>query len=263
MRIVILVFALSLVAATPAYAADANSITVIKEDGTKIVVPLDSPEPAASGTKPAPVVRPVAKPAPAKEDIIQPKPYVDEIVAPQKQPASENPPEKDEASKAATEETVKKEPVKKAAPAAESKENPKKSEKKAKAEKSKSKKAQAKSDPKKETEKTVTAAPGPTDIKRAPNGAPVSEEEAIAIALPHAPPSKGYDLTYNIYQGARVYVITFKTEEGPYDVIVNAGTGAVMLSAPVNAAPMQPKPGHLPPDWEPLMPQRVGKPETE
>jgi hypothetical protein len=96
-----------------------------------------------------------------------------------------------------------------------------------------------------------------------PPGTEISERQATSIAMDAAPASSGFTSSRQIYQGKPVYVVTFKTDEGPYDVLVDAASGAVVVSAYVETHEQKPTaPGHLPADWEPYDPQPIGKPKA-
>ena len=53
-----------------------------------------------------------------------------------------------------------------------------------------------------------------------PPGTEISERQATSIAMDAAPASSGFTSSRQTYQGKPVYVVTFKTDEGPYDVLV-------------------------------------------
>ncbi len=56
----------------------------------------------------------------------------------------------------------------------------------------------------------------------------ISENEAIGIAIAHAPPSRDFEVFYQMNSGRRIYAVIFNTEAGPYRVIVDAETGAIL-----------------------------------
>ncbi|GEM_PF-2918751 len=96
-----------------------------------------------------------------------------------------------------------------------------------------------------------------------PPGTEISERQATSIAMDAAPASSGFTSSRQTYQGKPVYVVTFKTDEGPYDVLVDAASGEVVVSAYVETHAQKPTaPGHLPADWEPYNPQPIGKPKA-
>lgn len=214
-----LIFSAVLFAAVPTWGASENSITVIQEDGTKVTIELDPVEPVLPGPQPLEQPAPVeARPAPVKDIIPAPKPYVDEIVAP---------PVREEAA-----------PEEK--PATKSKE-----------------KKQAKTKEAAKKKKPVNKEAGAYEYS-IPPGTVINESLAASIAMDSAPPSSGYTVSRKSYQGADAFVVTFKTEDGPYDVLVDSASGKILLSAYVethNPAPT--KPGHLPEDWKPYEPQSL------
>ncbi len=73
----------------------------------------------------------------------------------------------------------------------------------------------------------------------------ISEEDAASVALMEAPPSRGYDVTRRSYEGKDAWLVRFRTENGFYDVLVDAVTGTILLSQPTGG-PEPAKPGHLP-----------------
>lgn len=92
-------------------------------------------------------------------------------------------------------------------------------------------------------------------------GEEISERQATSIAFDAAPASSGFTSSRQTYKGRPVYVVTFKTDEGPYDVLVDAASGEVVISAYVETHEQKStQPGHLPADWEPYDPQPVGRP---
>jgi hypothetical protein len=239
--------AVLLLCAVPALAAkegDPNTITVIQDDGKKVTIELEDPEVILPGTeppldmpaksseeemietvKPPPPPEPKPEPAPL-EPKVKVKPFIDEIVAPQ---------------------AKSKEP----APV---KETPKKKETKTK---EKAKKAKHPAPPRPPRQKEVQQNIAP--------GAEISERMANSIAFDAAPPSTGFTTARQAYKGKDVYVVTFKTEDGPYDVLVDVLTGDVVVSGYVENQPDSgpTAPGHLPQDWEPFNPQPVGPPTKQ
>lgn len=118
-----------------------------------------------------------------------------------------------------------------------------------KSEKKTSKKSGKKSKKKKEQQAEV--APVPEAPKQAAPviapGTVITEELAASIALDRAPPSSSYKVAKRTFQGKDVFLVTFKTETGPFDVLVDSTTGEVILDKPVIKSQGAPKPGHLPP----------------
>lgn len=64
--------------------------------------------------------------------------------------------------------------------------------------------------------------PHPRDIKV------ISQNTAIGIALDKAPPSKDFKVFAQEYKGKPVYSVMFRTEDGPYEVLVDAVTGRIL-----------------------------------
>jgi outer membrane biosynthesis protein TonB len=59
-------------------------------------------------------------------------------------------------------------------------------------------------------------------------GQPVTDANAFELALKVAPPSRGYTIERVRYKDRPVVWITFKTEQGPHDIVVDAETGTLM-----------------------------------
>ncbi len=55
----------------------------------------------------------------------------------------------------------------------------------------------------------------------------ITEDVAIAIALDTAPPSQGFNVYHGAHRDQPVFVITFKTDDGPYQVLIDAWGGVV------------------------------------
>lgn len=204
--------------------AHAQEITVIQDDGTKVTVPLEPMDTMLPGE--AEEAPPVeAAPVPPAD-----KPLHVEEVAPR--PYVDRIVEQPQR-------------VYEDAPA------PKSSGKKSKAEKSKHPKP-----PRVPTQKAVK--------NSLPPGTEITERVATSIAMDAAPPSAGFTSSRQSYEGRPVYVVTFRTDDGPYDVLVDAATGEVVVSAYVETHEQKvTAPGHLPADWEPYNPQPIGKPKTK
>ena len=64
--------------------------------------------------------------------------------------------------------------------------------------------------------------PHPRDIKV------ISQNTAIGIALDKAPPSKDFKVFAQEYKGKPAYSVMFRTEDGPYEVLVDAVTGRIL-----------------------------------
>lgn len=63
-----------------------------------------------------------------------------------------------------------------------------------------------------------------------PPNAVITPELAKSIALDHAPPARSMEVAQRVYQGKPVFVVTFKTETGLFDVLVDAQTGKVVTT---------------------------------
>ncbi len=220
-------------APAPRSDAAANTITVIQDDGTAVTIEMGPAESVLPGAAeeppaaPAPFDLPPARANSAPPEI-EPSPYVDEIVAPGgKRDAGQDAGGKSQSAAG---------------------------QKAAKAKKSKKEKSRHPKPPLAPQKKSV--------LKDIPPGAEITEAMAANIAMDHAPASRGYTVARQTYKGRAVYTVTFKSEEGPYDVLVDAATGDVLLSAAVEGnAPSAPTaPGHLPQDWEPYTPVPQGGP---
>lgn len=64
--------------------------------------------------------------------------------------------------------------------------------------------------------------PHPREIKV------ISQNTAIGIALDKAPPSKDFKVFAQEYKGKPAYSVMFRTEDGPYEVLVDAVTGRIL-----------------------------------
>ncbi len=61
-----------------------------------------------------------------------------------------------------------------------------------------------------------------------PPGTVIDRDLALRIALEHAPPASGFDVTLRTYNDRPVYQAVFKTENGPYIILVDQETGKVL-----------------------------------
>ena len=64
--------------------------------------------------------------------------------------------------------------------------------------------------------------PSPRDIRV------ISQNTAIGIALDHAPAAKDFKVFANEYKGKPAYSVMFRTDDGPYEVLVDAVTGRIL-----------------------------------
>ncbi|MGB4106435.1 MAG: PepSY domain-containing protein [Alphaproteobacteria bacterium] len=205
--------------------AYAQEITVIQDDGTKVTVPLEPIDAVLPGEIDAPPAQ--AAPVPPADK----KLHVEEVAPRPYVDRIVEPPQR----------------VYEDAPAPAPK-------KKGKAEKSKHPKP-----PRVPTQKAVKNSIG----SMAP-GTEITERMATSIAFDAAPASSGFTASRQSYEGRPVYVVTFKTDDGPYDVLVDAASGEVVVSAYVETHEQKATaPGHLPADWEPYAPQPVGRPQPK
>jgi len=79
-----------------------------------------------------------------------------------------------------------------------------------------------------------------------PSDEPITKDRALYIALNDAPPSR--DVQVYPVQSSRgpAYSVLFKTEEGAYEVLVDAESGLILNSGAVKVEHSYTKPGHLP-----------------
>jgi len=80
----------------------------------------------------------------------------------------------------------------------------------------------------------------------APTGEPISKDEALNIALSEAPPSR--DVQVNVIEDGqgRLYSVIFKTEDGGYEVLVDGVGGVILRSGKIENGQALVEPGHLP-----------------
>lgn len=186
-----------------AFSQEANVITIIREDGSKEVIPLEPapavPEPVQRAprveveTRPAPQAAPKAVPRAAAPKIA---PTIERVAKPSSRPKIK-PTVKPQARK------VRKD-------------------------------ALALIPPRKPHRQVL------------PAGEVITKDKALYIALNEAPPSR--DVQVYSVQGDRgaAYSVLFKTEEGAYEVLVDAGSGVILSSGAVQVEQSYVKPGHLP-----------------
>lgn len=72
-------------------------------------------------------------------------------------------------------------------------------------------------------------------IKREPEPAPaiapgteITKDMAVSIALEHAPPAGSISVLPRTHKDRQVYVVTFKTEDGDLDILVDKQTGEIV-----------------------------------
>ena len=59
-------------------------------------------------------------------------------------------------------------------------------------------------------------------------GAVISQNEAVGIAISHAPPARDFKVFRAMHDNSPVYAIVFKTDKGDFEVLVDAYTGNVV-----------------------------------
>lgn len=196
--------------ASPAFAQGANTITIIHDDGSKDVVEIGRPA--------APVSAPPApRSQPSLRDVIE---------------KTVQPPAAPDAVSVST-------PQERAAPPV----------------------PQPASKPRVRAAAEDTRPPKPgrkPDVLRAAvwNSAPVSPEsvggaavtadDALQVALGLAPPSRRFDVQPRALDAGFAFAVTFKTERGDYEVLVDSDTGSVISKGYVGGVAQPTLPGHLP-----------------
>ena len=78
------------------------------------------------------------------------------------------------------------------------------------------------------------------------DGQPISKEEAIAIALFEAPPAKNYEVFPRDRGQGLEYAVLFRTEDGAYEVVIDALSGKIVESGSLKPLDAHVLPGHLP-----------------
>jgi outer membrane biosynthesis protein TonB len=61
-----------------------------------------------------------------------------------------------------------------------------------------------------------------------PQSSEITRDMAVQLALPYAPPAMSLTVLPRDYNGRKVYVVTFRTETGPHDVLVDVITGEII-----------------------------------
>ncbi len=176
--------------------AQGGAITIKKDDGTVEVFEIPDAPPA-----------PVQAPYEIRPSVMSAPAAVEKPVVPVKPDMAVEKPAKP-AVKKAVKETAK---------------NKVKPKPKAK---SKIKKPDVVSPPKKQVK--ILKEPIMPEPRSLPPGTVVTADLAKSIALEYAPPARSMDAVERLYEGRKVFVVTFATETGPYDVLVDAQTGAVV-----------------------------------
>lgn len=189
MRFLILCFALMLIFVSHARAGDENVIKIVQPDGSVVVVKLPDPEP---------------QPAPEREAVPQPQSAPkEEARVPQEQPSERAVPE--------------------AAPVPASKPE---------------RKAETLPPPAKprpvptraESEGRIqNPEPAPLPVLPPTPGRIITKEIATQIALENAPPARSMMVVKRTFNGRLVWVVTFRTDAGTRDVLVDAETGEIVV----------------------------------
>ncbi|MCB1533037.1 MAG: PepSY domain-containing protein [Alphaproteobacteria bacterium] len=73
------------------------------------------------------------------------------------------------------------------------------------------------------------ASPAPAKISTPvkPSG-PLTKEQAVAIAMEKAPPARRVMAVPAVHNGRSVYAVTFSTESGPVNIMVDSNTGDIV-----------------------------------
>jgi len=67
------------------------------------------------------------------------------------------------------------------------------------------------------------------DYKNLPSNMTIDKDTALRIALEYAPPARSFTVHENrTYKGKNVYQISFKTENGMHDILVDSESGRVL-----------------------------------
>ena len=78
------------------------------------------------------------------------------------------------------------------------------------------------------------------------SGQPIDKEAAMSIALGVAPPSRDIQVTSFSDDKGLMYSVVFKTDDGLYEVLVDAVTREILRSEYKDEGQASVKPGHLP-----------------
>jgi uncharacterized membrane protein YkoI len=83
-------------------------------------------------------------------------------------------------------------------------------------------------------------------LQTIPQGAAITRERALYIALEDAPPASRSEVIESRFEGHDTYSVIFGTEDGDYEVTVDRASGQILQSGFMvkDTAPV--KPGHLP-----------------
>ncbi|MFK7839704.1 MAG: PepSY domain-containing protein [Bdellovibrionales bacterium] len=75
---------------------------------------------------------------------------------------------------------------------------------------------------------------------------PLTQSQALNIALADAPPAKDFKVSVNDEGGALLYSVVFRTDDGQYEIVVDAQSGLITRSGYIGDGQTSVKPGHLP-----------------
>ena len=68
----------------------------------------------------------------------------------------------------------------------------------------------------------------PPEPRIVPPGTVITPELAKSLALDYAPPARTTQVTRRVFEGRPVFVVTFMTETGAYDVLVDSESGRIV-----------------------------------
>ncbi len=81
----------------------------------------------------------------------------------------------------------------------------------------------------------------PSTAPAAPKPGTISADLAANIALDNAPASQGFNVREDVYGGRHVFAVVFKTDSGPYEIMVDSANGDIVRRGEAAApAPVQP-----------------------
>ncbi|GJL85160.1 MAG: hypothetical protein DHS20C02_09350 [Micavibrio sp.] len=80
----------------------------------------------------------------------------------------------------------------------------------------------------------------PSVAPQAPRPGTISADLAANIALDNAPASQGFKVHEDVYSGRHVFAVVFKTDTGPYEVMIDSANGDIVHKGHLAAAPQKP-----------------------
>ncbi len=107
-------------------------------------------------------------------------------------------------------------------------------------------KSAPKSAPKPGVKKTVVKPVPKPLFQTIPEGAEITRERALYIALEAAPPAFRSEVFESRFEGAPAFSVLFKTEDGDYEVTVDRVKGHILQSGYLVKDSVHVLPGHLP-----------------